>query len=296
MLVRFARVPAHELRRKRALRIGGSGRLFREAGQDGIVFQQEGEIRHACRLLKTTKDVEIFRQVLRRGGVSRSAQLKQLGVSSMNRVTTIIAAAAATFVVAPAFAGPAAPAKPAPTTNSFSFEAGSEYAITGGTYKDFYIKPGIAHTFADGIIWGGSFQQVWIAPSQAKPAGSSEQQELLETTLGYNFKIDPTFTVTSSAGVGYFWDSNPGAAPAQNYGYYVLNAGLNAKLAPQLTWTVVSARWRDAFGGGWQTPKLSTTLSYAFTPVSSLYATYGYGWKNGAVDKYSFAGGFKLAF
>lgn len=218
-----------------------------------------------------------------------------MGVSSMEFRTILLAAAAIAFA-APAFAADApAPAKPAPakTTNSFSFEFGAEQSVSNNSTADTYIKPGISHTFSSGVIWGGSFQQVWKTTTSPTPG---QQQELLETTLGYNFKLDPTFTITSSAGVGYLWDSNPGNAPAQNYGYYVLNAGLNAKLAPQLTWTVVSTRWRDAFGGGWQTPKLSTTLTYAWTPAASLFASYGYSWKNGNADKYSFAGGLKIAF
>ena len=212
-----------------------------------------------------------------------------LGVSHM-KLLPIFLAASAVLVVAPAFAADAPAAKPAPakTTNSFGFEAGSEYTISSGAYADFYIKPSISHTFADGIIWGGSFQQVW------RP--NTSQQELLETTLGYNFKIDPTFTITSSAGVGYVWDSAPSTPALGSYAYYVLNAGLNAKLAPQLTWTVVSARWRDSFNGGWQTPKLTTTLTYAWTPAASLYASYGYGWKNGNTDKWSGAVGLKIAF
>jgi hypothetical protein len=208
------------------------------------------------------------------------------------QIRTTLLAAAAIIVAAPAFAAdagaPAAP-KPASSSTTFSFEAGSEYSIATGNYADFYIKPGVSHTFSSGLIWGGSFQQVW-------KAAPGQQQEALETTLGYNYKIDPTFTITSSAGVGYVWDSNPANSPAQQYGYYVLNAGLNAKLAPKLTWTVVSARWRDAFGGGWETPKLSTSLSYALTSAAQIYASYGYGWKNGNADKYSVAGGVKLAF
>jgi len=210
------------------------------------------------------------------------------------KLLPILAASAVLVAAAPAFAADAPAAKPAPakTTNSFGFEVGSEYTTSSGNYADFYIKPSIAHTFADGIIWGGSVQQTW------KNNALAETQQLLETTLGYNFKINPTFTVTSSAGVGYEWDSNPlvTGQPAQNFGYYVLNAGLNAKLAPQWTWTVIAARWRDAFSGGWQTPKLSTTLSYAWTPAASLYATYGYGWKNGNTDKWSAAAGLKIAF
>lgn len=204
---------------------------------------------------------------------------------------TVLLAAAAIVVAAPAFAADAsapAAAKPPSTSNSFSFEFGSEFKTSNNTAADTYIKPGISHTFSNGVIWGGSFQQVWKAPSG--------QQELLETTLGYNFKIDPTFTITSSAGVGYVWDSNPANSPAQDYAYYVLNGGLNAKLAPQLTWTVISARWRDAFIGNWETPKLSTTLTYAWTPAAQVFASYGYAWKNSVADKYSIAAGLKIAF
>jgi hypothetical protein len=197
-----------------------------------------------------------------------------------------IAASAAILTAAPAFAGDA-PAKPAPTTNSFSFEVGTEYKVSNDKYADLYTKGSISHTYSSGIIWGGSFQQVWKA--------DQNQQELLETTLGYNFKLNPVLTATSSGGVGYQW-SSVDQAPAKDFGYYVFNAGLNAKVSPKVTWTVVSGRWRDAFVGGWQTPKLSTSISYTWAPASQVFFSYGYGWKNGVADKYSYALGLKLAF
>lgn len=203
----------------------------------------------------------------------------------MKVLLTALAASAA-LVAGPAFARD----KPAPakTSTSFSFETGTEYNALTKAYADLYAKSGISHTFANGLIFGGSFQQVWKT--------GNAQQEAVESTLGYNHKINSIFTLTSSAGVGYVWDSNPANQPAQNFAYYVVNAGLNAKLSPHWTWTVVQARWRDALIGNWQTPKLTTSIAYAWTPNSQLYASYGYGWKNNTADKYSVALGLKIAY
>ena len=169
-------------------------------------------------------------------------------------------------------------------------EFGPEFGAASGNLADVYGKGSIAHTFANGWIWGGSFQNTY------KNNVSNEQQQLIETTLGYNFKLDPTFTLTTSAGVGYEFDTSAANKPAQDYAYYVLNAGLNAKLSPQWTWNVIGARYRDAFIGGWQTPKVTTGITYTIDAHDSVYTNVGYSWKNGKDDKTSIAVGYKYGF
>jgi hypothetical protein len=216
----------------------------------------------------------------------------------MKHFVKVFAAIALASGAAPAFAAdagvvaprPAAPAAAPAIRNVLSLEFGPEFAEATRNLADVYGKASLAHTFANGWIWTGTFQDTF------KANAANEQQQLIETTLGYNFKLDPTFTLTTSAGVGYEFDSNPANKPAQNYGYYVLNAGLNVKLSSQWTWNAIAARYRDAFSGGWATPKVSTGLTYTIDAKDSVYANIGYSWKNGVADKIGIAVGYKYGF
>ena len=128
------------------------------------------------------------------------------------------------------------------------------------------------------------------------PTKSTAFVSTTETTLGYNIKLDQIWSVPVSAGVGYRWDDNPKATPSQAFAYYVLNAGLNMKISENWTWNAISARYRDAFEGGWQTPKVTTGLTYAIDHQNSIYGNVGYAWRNGLPNKINVAFGYKYGF
>lgn len=198
-----------------------------------------------------------------------------------------IAVLGANLLAAPLAAAEDIAASPS-IANSIGVEVAPEFRALTGALVDGYIKANGSHTFDNGLIWGGSFQYT------DKVNGFRQYQP--ETTLGYNIKLDQIWSVPVSAGVGYRWDDNPKAIPSQAFAYYVLNAGLNMKISENWTWNAISARYRDAFEGGWQTPKVTTGLTYAIDHQNSIYGNVGYAWRNGLPNKISVAFGYKYGF
>ena len=192
-----------------------------------------------------------------------------------------------TLLVALPAAAEDIPAPPA-LANSVGVEVAPELRTRTGALVDGYAKANGSHTFDSGLIWGGSFQLT------NRVEGFQQYQP--ETTVGYNIKLDQIWSIPVSAGVGYRWDENPNAKPSHQLAYYVVNAGLNMKISESWTWNVVSARYRDAFEGGWQTPKVTTGLSYAIDRQNSVYGNVGYAWRNGQPNKISVAAGYKYGF
>jgi hypothetical protein len=198
-----------------------------------------------------------------------------------------IATMSGTLLVATPAAAEDIPALP-PITNSVGVEVAPEIRARTGELVDGYIKANGSHTFDDGLIWGVSFQYTYIVE------GFHQYQP--ETTVGYNIKLDQTWSFPVSAGIGYRWDENPNAKPGQQFAYYVVNAGLNMKISESWTWNVISARYRDAFEGGWQTPKVTTGLTYAIDQQNSVYGNVGCAWRNGKPNKVNVAFGYKYGF
>jgi hypothetical protein len=179
------------------------------------------------------------------------------------------------------------PALP-PITSSIGVEAAPEFRTQTGALVDGYVKANGSHTFDSGLIWGGSFQYT------DRVDGNRQYQP--ETTVGYNLKLNGIWSIPLSAGIGYRWNENPNAMPSQQFAYYVFNAGLNMKISENWTWNMFSARYRDAFEGNWQTPKVTTGLTYAIDRQNSVYGNVGYAWRNGLPNKISVAFGYKYGF
>ena len=177
---------------------------------------------------------------------------------------------------------------PQQLSNSIGVELAPEFRPQNGALVDGYIKGNFAHTFDGGVIWGGSFQY------SDKVGGDRTYRP--ETTFGYSIKLNEMWSVPVSAGVGYRWDEDPKSPPGPAFAYYIVNAGLNMKISESWTWNAISARWRDAFEGGWETPKVTTGLTYAIDRRNSVYANIGYAWKNGQPNKINVAFGYKYGF
>jgi hypothetical protein len=172
--------------------------------------------------------------------------------------------------------------------NSIGVELAPEFRAQSGALVDGYIKGNLAHTFDNGLIWTGTVQY------NDKVDGNSTYRA--ETTFGYAIKLNETWSVPVNAGLGYRWDEDPRSQPSPAFAYYVVNAGLNMKISDSWTWNAISARWRDAFEGDWETPKVTTGLTYAIDRQNSVYANVGYAWKNGQPNKISLAIGYKYGF
>jgi len=228
--------------------------------------------------------------------------MKKLAYSSLVGALSAIAGpafAADLSVASPALAAPPA----APISNSIGLEVSPEFWATppgdgkvSNSLDDAYIKGFYSHTFSNGFNWGASLQYT------SRVSNNSYQLQP-ETTLGYNLKLSPTLTMPVSVGVGYLSNSDPTYFPAQNFAYYVFNAGLNVKLDAHWTWNAISARYRDAFIGNWVTPKLATGVTYTIDPHNAVYLNAGYAWqtdKNYAnalePNKWNIALGYKYGF
>nr|WP_316652245.1 hypothetical protein [uncultured Gellertiella sp.] len=212
----------------------------------------------------------------------------------------------ALLVSAPAFAAdlsapeaaPEAPAAAAPAVThpwTFSIEGSPEFfaidqkpgtqAKEQGALADFYGKLGLSYTFDNHVVVGTSYQ-LTDKKNRADDGSSKDDTygDQIEATLGYKYKID-TFTLTPSVGLGYAFGATgiygDEATPSKdnNAAYYTVSLAGDWKLNKQWTWNVFNARWRDAFGYTWQTPKLSTGITYNVDDTTALYTNVGYAWK-----------------
>ena len=222
----------------------------------------------------------------------------------MNYIRNVLLGASFAVVTAtPAFAsdlggggGAATPPASAAIIDTVSFEVSPEFSLKPGDdlkLADTVFKLGWSHSLGMGWSWGASIAETW----RAEPAPTT-YATALETTLGYSgIKLSDMISLPVSAGVGYVWDSKAGPLDgSMNWGYYVLNAGLNVKFDSHWTWNAVSARYRNAFQGGWVTPKVSTGVTYSIDSHNSVAANIGYGWKNGLPDKARGAVSFRYGF
>ena len=222
---------------------------------------------------------------------------------TVNNIGKVLLVGAAVAAATPGFAadlsatqGPSMPAaSPAPAAilNTFTFEFSPEFGATDNVLKDDAFKLGYSRSLGHGWSWGLSDQEV--VRSDGKVGNT---QNVLETTLGYGLKLSDMFTLPLSVGVGYVFDTRNASSELteKDWAYYVLNAGLNVKLGSHWTWNAVSARYRNAFEGGWETPKVSTGITYTIDPLDAIYANVGYSWKNSVSDKWSIAFGYKRGF
>lgn len=154
-----------------------------------------------------------------------------------------------------------------------------------GVSKDMKYLVGVAHIFDNGIVLGGSFQY-----TDAR-AGKSDSQNL-EATLGYRFKFGDVFSINASAGAGGRF------VAMDDFAYYVLRVGADIELSRQVTWNAIGYRYRNAFDtdNDYDTPEVSTGLSFKIDDKNSLSTKLYQEWKDGEKDETGIAVGFKHAF
>ena len=219
---------------------------------------------------------------------------------------------------APAFAGDlptgvvAAPASAAVTTSTVTFETDPEFAAlenVDGNHllADWFGKATLAHAVAPGFSIAGAVQDTF------KTSGFN--QYYFEASAAYKATLTKTFAVTVTGGLGYtagntgFVDGDPtgGLNPDQgndddSYLYYYVSGSADLKVDSHWTWNIINARYRNAFDRNWETPKVSTGVTYSIDATDSVFANVGYSWKktdatDGLVDdKISFGAGYKYSF
>ena len=219
-------------------------------------------------------------------------------------------AATASFAGGPATpaieVAPAAPAAPKPSM-VFSFELQPEFyaADKAGNYMkgdlaDTQAKISVSKALPNGLTVAGALQ---LTAREAGITGVASGYAQLEASTSYKFKLSDVFSLTPSATLGYAFGDQPKVDPLDANAaaaYYAVGLAADYKINGAFTWNVVNIRYRDAFGGNWKTPKLSTGITYKLDDLNSAYANIGKSWKDTGTgyksDKYSIAFGLKHSF
>jgi Outer membrane protein beta-barrel domain len=194
-------------------------------------------------------------------------------------VATVLLLAAATLTVAKVVAGESNSVGVTVTSNrdegDFSFPKNTQYQLSGD------------HTFANGLILGGSFQFT-------DTTFSDQNSQNLEATMGYRLPLNFGFSLIGTAGLGEHWRENPGVA----FPYYVLRAAVDFTINQDITWNAISYRFRDAFdhSENYETPQIATGLTFKLDAQSSVSAKITRNWKDGQPSSTGVALGFKQKF
>jgi hypothetical protein len=114
--------------------------------------------------------------------------------------------------------------------------------------KDMKYELNGAHTFDVGLILGGSFQYT-------DTTFSDKASQNLEGTIGYRVPLNSVLSVNGSAGIGEHWKQSP----STYFSYYVLRIATDFELNQNITWNVISYRFRDAFDhdNNYDTPQVA---------------------------------------
>ena len=191
--------------------------------------------------------------------------------------------------------------------NTITFEVSPEFnakatsSQQSGSLKETAFKIGYSRNLGNGWSWGISDQQT------VRATGVGIYQNQLESTVGYSVKVNDTFSLPLSVGLGYVWDTRAASSGLADHrwAYYVASAGVNVKFDSHWTWNAINARYRDAFEGDWKTPKVTTGITYTIDKYNAVYTNVGYTWKTGAggevapdvgPDKWNLTAGYKVSF
>lgn len=154
-----------------------------------------------------------------------------------------------------------------------------------GISKDMKYLVGLAHGFDNGVTVGGSFQ--YTDPR----AGKADSQNL-EATVGYRLRLNTIVSVSGSAGVGERFTS------PDDFPYYVLRLGADLDVTKRITWNAIGYRYRNAFDtdNHYETPQVSTGISFKLDEVNSVSTKLYRSWKDGEADETGIALGLKHEF
>ena len=92
--------------------------------------------------------------------------------------------------------------------------------------------------------------------------------------MGYRAPLGDLFSVTGSAGLG---ENIQASGSGDNFPYYVLRIGADVKATEDVTWNIITFRYRDGFDpdDNFLTPQVATGLSYDLDEHNSIW-----GWRN----------------
>jgi len=153
--------------------------------------------------------------------------------------------------------------------------------------KDMKYELNGAHTFDDGLIFGGSFQYT-------DTTFSDRASQNLEGTIGYRMQLDSVLSVNGGAGLGEHWREDP----STYFPYYVLRIGADIDLSQNITWNAISYRFRDAFDrdDDYNTPQIATGVTFKLDGGSSIAVRIMRNWKDDQPSSTGISLGFKQRF
>jgi hypothetical protein len=153
--------------------------------------------------------------------------------------------------------------------------------------KDMKYRLNGDHTFDNGLILGGSFQYTDVNSSKAAVQN-------LEGTIGYRVPLKFGFSLNGSAGIGERWHQNP----STSFPYYVLRVAIDFAINQDITWNLISYRFRDTFDSNenYNTPQLATGLTFKLDAQSSISAKVMRNWGEGEPSSTGISLGFKKKF
>ena len=118
----------------------------------------------------------------------------------------------------------------------------------------------------------------------------------LEGTVGYRAALGYCFSVTGSAGLG---ENIQASGSGDNFPYYVLRIGADVKATEDVTWNIITFRYRDGFDpdDNFLTPQVATGLSYDLDDHNSISGGVAqYNWKDWKPDTVGLELGYKYRF
>ncbi|MCB4771738.1 hypothetical protein LGR54_24305 [Ancylobacter sp. Lp-2] len=142
------------------------------------------------------------------------------------------------------------------------------------------------HTFDNNVSLGGSAKYYDTAHTSAYAWN-------VEGTVGYTHSLNEIWSVAGVAALGSHMPSN-----ATDFPYYSFTGSLNVKLSSVVTWTVIAARYRNAFDTAYayETPELSTQFDFRLSDAHSVSVKLERDWKNGDVSYDAIELGYKYHF
>ena len=145
-----------------------------------------------------------------------------------------------------------------------------------------------AHSFDNGVILGASTEY-------ENTAFSDKATVNLEGTIGYRVPLGDRFSMTGSAGLGERFQTS---GPGDNFPYYVFRLATDIKVTDDVTWNVLSFRYRDSFDpdDDYLTPQIATGISYDLDEHYSISGNVQYNWKDWKPDTVGFDIGVKYRF
>ncbi len=143
---------------------------------------------------------------------------------------------------------------------------------------------------------GHVFDNHWLVAGSVKYYDTSHSNASalnIEGAIGYTHAFNDVFSLTGSAGIG-----SHAPDPGDAFAYYVFKLNADIKLTDIITWNAIGLRYRDSFDSAddYNTPEISTGVSFKLTDQHSVSLRVTRDWKQGDVSYNGIELGYKYHF